>query len=314
MTIRAVAKGLLTFLPGTHRVLPVGRTGGTNSARYCYGVWLKHLTLLWQNNLRSIPDTLAELGPGDSLGVGLAAMLSGVNHYYALDVVRYSNPDKNHRVLDELIELFGSRSKLLPTGGWPDFYRYLGTDLFPSHILTGDLLQASLARERIQHIRNAIKDSGQHTGNITIRYIVPWSDASPIAADMVDVIISQSVMEHVSNIDAAYRCLYSWLKPGGMMSHQIDFKSHGLSKKWNGFRAYSELLWKIIAGKRTYLLNRQPVSVHIALMEKNGFDIVYHLKKSREGGIQRRALSPTWREMPEDDLMCSSTFIIAQKH
>ena len=57
------------------------------------------------------------------------------------------------------------------------------------------------------------------------------------------------------------------------MSHQIDFTSHGVTEKWNGHRAYSDLLWKIIVGKRKYLINREPVSTHIGLMEKYDFDL-----------------------------------------
>jgi transposase len=34
-------------------------------------VWLKYLTLLWANGLRTIPDTIAELRLGNSLRIGL---------------------------------------------------------------------------------------------------------------------------------------------------------------------------------------------------------------------------------------------------
>ena len=70
-----------------------------------------------------MPNTLAELGPGDSIGVGLASMLCGVNNYYALDVERYANIERNLQVLDELVALFESRSER-PTKGWPDFDKY----------------------------------------------------------------------------------------------------------------------------------------------------------------------------------------------
>jgi len=80
MKITPVVKGLLTLVPGISGILPKPGTGGTNSALYCYEVWLKHLTMLWENGMRFLPNTLAELGPGDSLGVGPAAMLSGINN------------------------------------------------------------------------------------------------------------------------------------------------------------------------------------------------------------------------------------------
>ena len=67
--IKPAVKGLLTFLPGIERVLPAGKGVGTDSASYCYGVWLKPLTLLWESGMRSIPNILVELGPGESVAL-----------------------------------------------------------------------------------------------------------------------------------------------------------------------------------------------------------------------------------------------------
>ncbi len=99
MRTRAVLKGLLTFLPGATRLFPKGKTGGTDSALYCYEVWMKHLTMLHAHGMERMPRVLAELGPGDSLGIGLAALLSGVERYFALDAVRYSDTKKNLPIL-----------------------------------------------------------------------------------------------------------------------------------------------------------------------------------------------------------------------
>lgn len=308
-----ILKGSLSFIPGVKQVFLKKNTGGTNSAKYCYDVWLKHLTMLWENGMRSIPATLAELGPGDSLGIGLAAVLSGVDTYFALDVVKFSNTDFNIRIFDELTALFRERAPG-PAKGWPDCDRYLDENHFPSHILTEDVLGASLSEERVSRIRKAIMEPESSHGGITVKYIVPWLSESVIDRESADVIISHAVLEHVVDLDETYRALHAWLKAGGTMSNQIDFSSHGLSGEWNGFRAYPEWVWKLIVGKRAFLLNRQPHSVHMALMEKNRFKILCDLKHyRREGGIRRSQLSSRWRDISDDDLTISSVFIQARK-
>src|SRR5712672_4391707 len=127
---KPVARGIATMIPGIYRIVARRRGGGTGSADYCYSVWLKHLTLLWQSGLRTVPSSVAELGPGDSLGVGLAALLSGASRFHALDVVAYGNADENLRLLDELVARFGNRAPQ-PIKGWPDFDRSLDAGLFP---------------------------------------------------------------------------------------------------------------------------------------------------------------------------------------
>jgi hypothetical protein len=74
MNLRPIADGISSYLPGSIR-LAIG-TGGTDSARYCNSVWLRHLVTLSRNGLGAVPRVVAELGPGDSLGIGLAALLS----------------------------------------------------------------------------------------------------------------------------------------------------------------------------------------------------------------------------------------------
>jgi hypothetical protein len=312
MNLKSVVKGLLTFVPGVRSLLPKGCTGGTNSALYCHEVWLKHLTMLWASGMRSMPASLAELGPGDSIGVGLAALLSGVDRYCALDVVRFSNTDFNLAIFDDLVPLFKERAGRT-TESWPSYDRYLNESLFPSCILTEGALAASLSEERISRIRSAIASPGTAHDGVSITYMVPWLDEKIIEPGSVDVILSHAVLEHVADLESTYRALSRWLKPGGMMSHQIDFTAHGLAKKWNGYRSYSEMLWKATVGKRPFLINRQPCSAHVDFMERNGFEILCLMKKHRADGIARSQLSPRWRNISNDDLTCSDVFIQARK-
>src|SRR5262249_16619127 len=97
------------------------------------------------------------------------------------------------------------------------------------------------------------------------------------------------------------------------MSHQIDFKCHGTSDEWNGHWCYSDLTWKIIKGKRRYLLNREPHSTHIALLKKENFTIVCDRTVRSKSNMTRSALAPRFRSMSEDDLTTSGSFIQAVK-
>ena len=75
MKIRIIIRGILGYFPLILKPYRKG-TGGTSSARYCYSVWLRHLSLLKENGMHNIPETIAEIGPGDSLGIGLNALIT----------------------------------------------------------------------------------------------------------------------------------------------------------------------------------------------------------------------------------------------
>lgn len=310
MRLQALLKGLFTYIPGAARILPRGRTGGTDSAVYCYEVWMKHLTMLHAHGMEEVPLTLAELGPGDSLGIGLAALLSGVERYYAFDVVRYSNRAGNLSILEELVGLFERRAGR-PSLGWPDYDRYLDGNLFPGHILSEQQLEKTLSPERVEHIRCSLLDPDANNSMIT--YSVPWSGVGIMERGKLDAVISHAVLEHVRDIDATYRDLASWLRPGGLMSHQIGLVSHGITREWNGHWAIPGPLWRVIMGRRTYLLNRQPCSAHIASLERNGFEIIHLMKKHRDDGIDRSSLAGNWKMLSDEDLTCSDVYLIARK-
>mgnify|MGYP006309256093 CR=1 FL=1 len=79
---RAFLRGVLGYIPGILDLLKDRRETVSINARYCYSVWLRHLVLANQNTQFNIPKIVAEIGPGASLGVGLAALISGVEKLY----------------------------------------------------------------------------------------------------------------------------------------------------------------------------------------------------------------------------------------
>jgi hypothetical protein len=166
-----------------------------------------------------MPHTLAELGPGDSLGIGLAALLSGAQQYYAFDVVKYANTKRNLLIFDELVDLFRDRSRIPDDSRFPGVKPNLDRYDFPAYILTDDRLQTALDRERLTSIRQELADlSDDHARQRQIAYFAPWDNTALMKEQLVDMVYSQAVLEHVSDLDHTYRMLGRWLKPGGHVS------------------------------------------------------------------------------------------------
>ena len=309
--VRQLIKGLATFVPGAYSLLSRKRTGGTESSRYCYSVWLRHLVMAHESGLSSNPKAVAELGPGDSIGTGLAALISGAEEYYALDVVRYANSERNTKLFDELVQLFEARERIPDDSEFPRVAPTLKSYRFPSHILPADRLRVCLNRSRLKQIRASLTDTD--VAGSKIHYSVPWCDSHVVQRGSVDMVLSQAVLEHIDNLDLTYRTIFEWLKGGGFMSHQIHFGSHGTARQWNGHWAYSDLTWKLIRGRRPFLINRVPHSQHIDLVQRRGFKVVLDKAAVSPSGIDRSALARRFRDMPQEDLVTSSAFVQASK-
>ena len=310
MKIRPFITGLLSHLPGMQKYF--GRkTGGTVSARYCYSVWLRHLVIAHQNGVDDVPNIVAELGPGESLGVGLSALLSGAERYYAFEMVAGVNRERNLAVFDELISLFQKKEAIPGESEFPRVKPFLSSYEFPEQILTDNRLERALSNERLQKIRKSIQSLDKKNG--CIQYKVPWFHADVIMSDTVDLILSQAVFEHIDDLEATYKSLFSWLKPGGVVSNQIDFKSHGTSSLWNGHWAYNDFLWQIIKGKRPYLINRAPFSRHLDLAQKVGLSVLETKRVNSESRLRHNDLALDFQGLSDEDLTTSGGYFLARK-
>jgi hypothetical protein len=286
-------------------------TGGSDSARYCYSVWLRHLVKAHANGLDCAPKVVAELGPGDSLGMGCAALLSGAERYYALEAIAHDNLQRNLSVLDGLIELFTERAAIPDEKEFPHARPKLHGYAFPESALPPAVLSRSLAKDRIERIKHSIRHP--NTPDSMIQYSVPWSSSEVIARESVDMILSQAVLEHVDDLAGAYRAMRMWLKTNAFMSHEIDFKSHGTARTWDGHWAYSDLMWKIIRGKRSWLINREPCCTHMSLIEREGFTVVHAERGESDSTMPRSSVADRFKNMPESDRTTSELFIQAVK-
>jgi len=285
------------------RVRRIRRTGGgieTLSARYCYAVWMHHLVKARDNGLPTAPASVAEIGPGASLGVGIAALLTGADRYVAFDVVREPVAPANLRLFDELEHLLQERA-VIPGGmEFPELRPRLSTLAFPDDILGEERLTRALDPVRTATLRQMVQED-------RVEYVAPWWHAESINSASIDLVVSQAVMEHVEALPATYAAMFKWVKPGGFISHQIDLRSHGTSRKWNGHWAYPRWLWSVQDG----IINRQPVSAHLTAIRDAGFSVVAVEREAGPAGIGRGALAPEWRGLSDDDLYCQGAFVQA---
>jgi hypothetical protein len=312
MRVKPIIVGIATRLPRLAEIQSRSKGGSTRSASYCYGVWMKHLTLLCSGSGVPIPRVVLELGPGYTLGTGMCALLSGASHYYALDAVPYANVGDDLRLFNDLVAMFRSKTSL-PPNGWPNIDPLLDRNRFPSNILTDSLLANSLAEERLEQIRAVFQNPNTNQGCIRVDYIAPWKDARAIAANVVDHVFSQVVLQSVEDLEKTYASIASWLKLDGTMTHQIDFSCLDLSGTWNGHWSCPEWLWRVISGKRKYLTNREPLSTHTSLMRRNALSTTSITRRERNDGIRRDQLAKRWKTISDIDLQCSEAFVQAKK-
>lgn len=304
---QAVLEGILTWLPGCSSLL-WQKTGGTHDARYCYSVWLRHLVKTSPFRPNNLLGIVLELGPGDSLGTGLAALLSGAEQFIALDEVNYASPRQNQQVLKELLSLFSGREPIPSAKEFPKIHPLINDYSFPNSLLGFPI---ALGHTNIEKIAAALENVA--TTGSPVKYIRPEEAGAVIDPDSIDLIFSQAVLEHVDDLHTLYRNCYKWLRPGGLMSHQVDFKSHGTSHEWNGHWTYPPKVWRLLRGRRPYLINREPCSTHLQLLQEVGFEIFVLERNYIANKLSRTELANRFRNMDEEDLITAGAYLIAAK-
>jgi hypothetical protein len=302
--VRSLAKSIGSYfipsLRSTHKPM------ATVSGEYCYSIFLRNVALLGSAGLTSLPEVVAELGPGSSFGAGFAALIAGARKYYALDLINHSNQASNLRIFDELVRLFRARASIPASGAHSLIFPDLASYEFP-HMLA--LESDALSDARLQAIRSDFVQGGRKFFEVA----APWTDSSIVKSGSVDWLFSHSVMEHVDDLEGTYRSMALWLKPGALATHLIDFDSHGLTDEWNGHWRIGDRLWQILQGKRPYLLNRQCYDVHTKLAALSGFVVRSETRNKRFDGLIPDQFAPRFRGISDDDARTRMVSVIHQR-
>ena len=187
--------------------------------------------------------------------------------------------------------------------------------------MTEERMVANSYEKRIKHIKDSLLQHETVNNKLppSIQYLCPWYDSTIIKNESVDMFFSHAVLEHVNDLGNTYKAMYLWLKHGGVMSHCIDFKSHSTSDEWNGHWAYTDFEWKLIKRNHIKVINREPLSTHIDLLNKTGFKILTIIpvntypSEKYINSIQRKQLSKRFKIMPEEDFTTCSAQILSIK-
>lgn len=305
---RQVVKAALTWAPGSSWLID-RKTGGSIDAGYCYSVWLRHLSMLSSIPGFRLPRVVAELGPGDSLGLGIAAMLTGVERYVGLDLVPFATSRANVDVFDGILELVTERAPI-PWRSYPEVLPGLSSFDFPADVLDEAHLSRALDRDRVERIRDAVAHPDRSG---LIEYHAPWTDPGVVQRASVDLVLSQAVLEHVADVNGTHRAIADWLRPGGFASHQIDFRSHSLSARWDGHLEASEPMWRFVSMHRRFLLNRQPLGAHLRGLDESRMEVEIVDRVRDESTVDRSTLNRVWGDWLPGDEETASAYVAARK-
>jgi hypothetical protein len=309
---------LRLLLGGIKSVVPsMGTSSSTKwtiDAAYCYAVWMRHLRMIANAGVDHRRDVVVELGPGDTLGTGFAALLTTAQRYDALDVVPRAETVVQVTVLEAIQEMVRRRAPIPDTTAFPYLLPQLGTYEFPSDLVSAEQLKTTLAPDAIERLRRAI-DQMTASGDSPIRYVSPWSTSS-VAPGTADLVFSQAVLQEIDNrgpngaLRQTFAAMASWLKPGGVMSHQIDLGMYG-AEPWDRQWTYGDTTWSVIKGRRTNYINREPVSTYERLCREFGFDVVLLDLVQAESSTPTERLAARFRSLDERDRTTRAAHIVA---
>lgn len=200
--------------------------------------------------------TFVEFGAGWDLTVPLVYRAAGVGRQLLFDLEALAQPDLISVSRVRLRDAIASSS--IPTDCAP----MLDPGRVPGN---GPISHAEL---------------DQWLKRIGISYLAP-SDAraTGLDADSVDVVTNTATLEHIPEADIAliFREMFRVLRPGGMMSCQVDMSdhfSHGDTSisPWH-FLRFGERAWRLIDPPMLYM-NRLRASTYVAMARTAGFEVL----------------------------------------
>ena len=142
-----------------------------------------------------------------------------------------------------------------------------------------------------------------------------------VEAESADLILSNSVLEEIYDVDAVIDTLDGLLRPGGLMIHKIDFRDYGMFSAFSyspfEFLTIPEWIYKSFAAA-TGQPNRRLIGFYRDKFQALGYEtrftelFHYPADEAAVDEIRSRLCTP-FRQMPAEDLLVSGAWIVARK-
>lgn len=275
--IKIPLKLIFARIPLSHKTwyrLGIFKHGKMQDFSYAQGVFVAHLTqagLLERE--KNTDKVVMELGPGESLFSALLAKAYGFKHSILLDVGDFSLPG-----LDT----------------YEEFTEWLSRQGLHCPPISG----STTIKEMLSSLNTQYLTHGLYS-------------LRSLPDNSVDFIFSQATLEHVRKNEFVNTVRECWrvLKPGGICTHEVDFKDH-LEDSLNNLR-FSDQLWEAdwMAFSGFYT-NRIRFGEMLKIFEKQGFEItVLNKNEWLTVPIPKKYMQPRFRAIPDADLKVSSATI-----
>ena len=213
----------------------------------------------------TLPASIVELGPGDSLATALIAHAHGVRETYLVDAGAFAS-----RAVDVYLRLRERLLQLDPTRQLPQF--------------------------------DSIEEMLRVTGS---RYLTQGTASLQTIPDAsVDLVYSHATLEHVplTEVEEQLRQTRRILRPGGIVSHQVDLRDH-LGGGLNNLR-FSEKFWESPRVHRSgFYTNRIRLPTYLDMFRDCGFSVrQLDVRRWDTLPLQRDSLDERFRALSDSDL------------
>jgi len=223
--------------------------------------------------------TILEYGPGDTPGVAFLMLAFGAERVICVDEFPlYRRSEQAIATLSQLLNML------------QEPFRSKGKNCF---VKRGDPASGFL-------------DS-------RFKYVVGRNCLSDLRNE-ADLIISRSVLEHVSDLEIIFKDMQEALRPNGLSVHKVDLRSHGLHEDNPlDFLAWPQWIWSLMYGNKGFI-NRRRIDCYRKILGEQCWSIklIQPTTWADSSDVKeiRNFLVEPYSELSDKDLSCLGFWLV----